>query len=222
MSRENSTPVGRGETFYNGTVPSNAATDDAMENYLGRTVAFEDIKYGDRGVKANRTGQRQVVCRLVRNMSGQTLYASRLVQLDPTNPNHVLGYATTLAQEAYPVDEFLPASGVANYDCFYIVIKGPALILLPMTGAEFQTASIAAGAVLVGGTTSAASTAAGTTGSAGRISGFTIVAATTTAQIGDILNYATNNIGRAMSAATSGQTNSSLLVDVNRDKGGYP
>lgn len=220
MSRDNVSTPERGMTLYNGQVIDTSNLQ--YIEYEGQTKIFEDKNWGDRGVKSDRLNGREVVCRLVRNMSGQTLYGKRLVQLDPTNPGRVLGYSNTLAGEAYPVDEFLPAAGVPHGDLFWIVIKGPAVILTPMTGAEFQSTQITAGQVLVAGTTSAASTAAGTTGSAGRIGGFNAVAATTAGQFTDILNYAVNWIGRAISAATSGNTNTGILVDVKRGGAGYP
>lgn len=220
MSRDNISTPGRGETWYEGDTPD--TTDNSFETVIGATKVFEDINWGDAGIKSYRTGARQVVCRLVRNKSGATLYGKRLVQIDPTNPNHILGYSITLAQEAYPLDEFLPATGLQDGDLGWIVIKGPAVVKTPFTGAEFQTASIAAGANIIAGTHNAASTAAGTTGVPGRASGFTIVAATTAGQFSDLINAIVNRIGRAMSAITSGQTDSDMLVDVRRDNAGWP
>lgn len=220
MSRDNISTPERGETWYEGDTPD--PNDLSFETIIGMTKVFEDINWGDKGVKSYRTGARQVVCRLVRNVSGQTLYGKRLVQIDPTNPNHILGYSITLAQEAYPLDEFLPAAGLQHGDLGWVIIKGPAIVSTPMTGAEFQTASIAAGANIIAATHNAASTAAGTTGVPGRASGFTIVAATTAGQFTDLTNSIINRIGRAMSAITSGQTNADILVDVRRDNAGWP
>jgi hypothetical protein len=220
MSRDNLSTPNRGETWYEGrTIDTNNLLGVEVE---GSTKIFEDITWGDRGVKGYRTGIRGVVCRLVRNMSGTTLLPKRLVVLDPTNPNRVKGYADTTALECYPVDEFLPAGGVANGDLFWIVIKGPAVCLTPMNGGVFGNTSINAGDSLCSLTTSIASTQTGTTAEIGRVATFVVVAATTIAQFTSLINFGLNNFGRAMSAKTSGQTNADILVDINRDKGGYP
>lgn len=218
--RDNITTPERGQTWYNGDTPD--GNDTSFENVIGCTKVFEDVKWGDRGIKPSRTGQRSVVCRLLRNVSGITVYAKDLVQVDPTNPNHILGRARTTGQKCYPVDEFLPATGCPNNDLCWVVVKGPAIISTPMNGADFSTASIAAGAILAALTTSGGSTTAGTTASAGRVAGFAIVAATTVAQFTDLLNVAVNTVGMAMSAITSGQTNADILVDVGAERAGWP
>lgn len=212
--RDNSPPFDRGMTFYNGaTIDSNNL---AGGQYEGQVKIFEDVLYSALGIKTTRGINQdgaKVYCRCVRNKSGATLYPGRLVQLDPANPGRVTGYQVSNFFEAYPVDEFLPSSGVPDNDLFWIVIGGPALVKTPMTGAEFISTSIAAGALIGAGTTNGGSTAAGTTGPGGRACGNTIAAATTH-QGGDILNVAINYIGKAISAVTSGQTNSDLLVDI--------
>lgn len=223
--RDNITAMGRGETWFEGATPSAAdIADDSFLDYCGETKVFEDYNWNDRGIKSCRLGKRQVVCRLVRNTSGITLYGKRLVRLDMTNPNKVSGYAENTGLECYPTDEFLPATGVPNGDLFWIVIKGPAVVLTGMNGADFGTTSFTAGQVLGGLTTSGTSTATGTTASAGRLSGFIVTAATmtTTTQQLDLLNFATNWVGKAISAMTSGQTNADCLIDVRRDKAGWP
>lgn len=220
MSRDNISTPNRGETMYQGVTPD--LNDLKFAEIEGITKVFEDITWNAAGVKPARTGDRMVVCRLVRNMSGVTLYAKRLVQIDPTNPNRVTGYADTSALECYPVDEFLPAAGVPPGDLFWIVIKGPAMCLTPMDGGPFGNTSIAAGDRLQSLTTTGGSTGAGTTAKAGRVATFVVVAATTAGQFSDIINHVTNYIGRAMSAKTSGQTNADILVDIKRETNGYP
>lgn len=220
MSRDNTSTPGRGETWYEGATPD---SNDNFEGVLGVTKVFEDVDWGASGnVKPYRIGIRGVVCRLVKNVSGQTLYGKRLVQLDPTNPNHILGYQDTLAKECYPLDEFLPAGGLVNNDLGWIVIKGPAMCLTGFAGADFQTTSIAAGDRLIATTVNGGTTAAGTTGTAGRVAVFAIAAATTAGQFTQLLDAATNWIGRALTARTSGNTNTDILVDVNRERNGYP
>jgi hypothetical protein len=216
MSRDNDMPFGRGETWYNGRTIDTNNLDGY--NVQGRVVMFESFVWSDRGVKSKRLHESQVICRVVRNNSGFALLPKRLVILDPVNPNLAIGLAVTTAVECYPVDEFLPSTGVPNGDLFYIVIAGPAMLLTPMAGAPFGTTSIATGDVLVGLTTSGGTTQSGTTANGGRVAGFNILASTTVAQFTDLFNAAVNWIGRAMSAVTSGQTNTDILVSVGRGK----
>lgn len=218
MSRDNDPPFGRGETYYNGgTIDSNNL---AGLQHEGQVKVFEDVLYSS--TQSTKPGRginegAKVVCKCVRNKSGATLYPGRLVQIDPANPGRVTGYQNSNFGEAYPVDEFLPASGVPDNDLFWIVIGGPALVKTPMTGAEFISTSIAAGALIGAGTSNAGSTQAGTTGVPGRGVGNALAAATTH-QAGEILNVAINHIGRAISAMTSGQTNSDMLVDIRASR----
>lgn len=214
--RGNSPPFGRGETFYgtDGTIDSNNLGGG---QYEGQVKVFEDVLYSASGSVKPGRGVNQdgakVICRCVRNKSGATLYGGRLVQIDPANPGRVSGYQNANFNEAYPVDEFLPAAGVRDNDLFWIVIGGPAIVKTPMSGAEFISTSIAAGALLGAGTSNAGSTQAGTTGVPGRAVGNALAAATTH-QAGDVLNVAINYIGRAISAMTSGQTDSPMLADI--------
>lgn len=219
MSRSNVPPFERGSTWYNGrTIDTNNYEGVELE---GRTCIFEDKNLSSTGpVKSDRT-TRQVTCRLVRNVSGITLYAKRLVQLDPTNPGRVTGYQNVLFGECYPVDEHLPATGVPHGDLFWIVVGGPALVLTSFDGAGFNATSIVAGDQL-GALTTANSTGSGTTGVAGRAAAVLAVnvALTTNTQYNELLRYATGWFGRAMSAKTSGNTNADILVDVGWRRGG--
>lgn len=217
MSRDNDTLPARGETWYNGGTIDAANLGGA--HLEGSEKVFEDINWGSSaGAKPARTGQK-VTCRLVRNNSGVTLHRKRLVQLDPANGGKVTGYAQSYSQYCYPVDEFLPAGGVPANDLFWIVTKGPAICLTVMVGSQ-QGADIAVGAVLHSGTTSTGTTASGTTGAPGRVDVFTVAAATTAGQFTDINNFHHNKIGRAMSARTTAETNSDILVDIKAFAGG--
>lgn len=226
MSRDNTTPFGRGETWYAGRT-IDTANYEGVE-LEGHTCIVEDILWGNSGgVKPGRTtsNARDQVVRLMRNVSGVTLYAKQLVQVDSTNPNRILGRQNVLFGPAYPIDEFLPATGVPNGDLCWVVIGGPALCLTPMTGAEFNAVSIAAGDILGAATTNGGSTAAGSTAPAGRVAAVlpVNVAITTNTQYSELLRYATGWFGRAVSAMTSGQTNADILIDIGwRRGGGFP
>ncbi len=207
MSRSNASFPARGETYYNGaTVDLNNLQGGQLE---GQTKDFEDVDWGSsESAKPARTA-RKVRCMLVRNLSGITLYGKRLVSLNPQT-NRVTGYTITQAQEGYATDEFLPATGVPNGDLFWIVVSGSAVIRTLMTG---QTADIAVGDLLVAA--NAASTAAGTTGTPGRPDTISVVALTTAAQGLAVIRHARHAF-TALSAATTGQTNTDLLVDFHR------
>lgn len=216
MSRDNEPPFGRGETLYNGGTIDTNNLDGTQ--YEGMVKVFEDVLYSAVGIKPGRgvAAGKKVACRLMRNLSGITLFAKRLVQIDPASPGRILGNQVVNFGESYPVDEFLPAAGVPNGDLFFLVIGGPALVLTPMTGAEFISTSIAAGALIGAGTTNGGSTATGTTAPAGRGCGISIIALTTAAQFLDLSNICINYVGKAITAMTSGQTNADMLVDVRR------
>jgi hypothetical protein len=82
--------------------------------------------------------QAPVKLRLVRNLSGIFLLPRRMVTLDPANNyRSSLGYAQAANGEmAFPVDEFLPATGVAPNDLFYVITGGPSEVLLPASGMD--------------------------------------------------------------------------------------
>jgi hypothetical protein len=216
MSRSQDMPFDRGSTWYNGRT----IDTDNLEGgqILGRTGMFESVVLSDRGVKGKRLQESQVVVRAVRNSSGFTIYGKRLVKLSTTDPNTIVGIATTVAEECYPVDEYLPSTGCPNGDICYIVVAGPAMCLTPMDGGVFGADSIAAGDVLVALTTTGGTTQSGTTSKGGRVATFVSLAPTTAALGNLIRDAAYNYIGRALSAMTSGQTNSDILVSVGRGK----
>ena len=209
MSRNNASAPDRGQTLYAGNVIDTNNLKGL--NLEGQTKEFEDIDWTNpESAKPSRSA-RKVRCMLVRNFSGVTLYGKRLVTLNPQT-NRITGYAVTLAQEAFPLDEFLGTNGVPHGDLCWVVVSGPAIVRTLMTG---QTANIAQGDLIVAATVNAASTAAGTTGTPGRPDSINLSALTTAAQGYSVVQHA-RNAWTALSAATTGQTNTDLLVDVAR------
>lgn len=207
MSRNNASFPGRGETYYNGnTIDANNLQGGQL---LGQVKEFEDNDWGSSESAKPARSARKVHCMLVRNGTGITIFGKRWVSLN-VNTYNVTGYTITTAQKGYPTDEFLPAAGVPANDIFWIVIRGPAIVKTLMSG---QTADIAAGDLLVAATVNAGSTAAGSTGTPGRPDTISITALTTAAQGLAVINHARNAF-TALSAATTGQTNADLLVDV--------
>lgn len=210
MSRNQSQVVERGQTLYGTTDPIDT-NNLAGGNLLGSTKDFEDKDWGSfESAKPNRSA-RQVRVMLVRNMSGITLYGKRLVSINPRT-FEITGYSITTAQKCYPLDEFLPTGGVRHGDVCWVVVSGPAIVKTMMAS---QTADIAAGDLIVAATHNAASTAAGTTGVPGRPDSISITALTTPAQGLAVIRHAANHF-TALSGATTGQTNTDLLIDVGQ------
>ena len=195
MARDESPPWGRGSTYYNGeTIDTN---DLGGKNLEGKEFVFEDTEYG--------TGE-SVRVRVVRNASAGALLPGRLVSFQSTYiGKRVDGYADTLAELSFPVDELLPSAGVPANDLFYIVVKGPALCKTDLSGDANNV--INAGDILVSQT---AATSGATT--AGRVIATTVAA--TTANDLDVLKASLNYVGRAMSAKTTANTNANVLVNV--------
>jgi hypothetical protein len=197
-------PFERGLTAAAG-LASVASTD--FENIVGREYKVEDIDPASTtvtGLKA-RSG-RHVTLLAVRNVSGFALLPKRTVKFKAGSyGREVDGYVTATAEKrAGVVDEFLPAAGVANNDVFFIVVEGPTLVLTDLAGGANNL--LPADTVLVALT--AASSGATT---AGRVAPQDLTGAT--AVLG---NQVENRIGRALSAATTANTNADLYTEVFR------
>ena len=184
-----------GKTYHGGT-PTSVGRSVELE---GTCVTFRDEVKSGSAPATIRSG-RFKKCILVRNTSGAALAPKRLVTWESGyRGRRVSAYADVAAEEvAGVVDDRLPASGVADDDLFWLIVGGPALVKTANAGAS---AVIAEGDVLVALT-------AGTTADAGRL-GVANTASTALAA-----SVSINRIGRAMSAATTANTNSDLLVDV--------
>jgi hypothetical protein len=206
MARDEAPPIARGEY---------EETAGAFDHLVGKEWSFEDIDYGAtaQGARPSRTA-RAVTCRLVKNGSGGALLPKRLVRFKTgAGPEYgavVDGYARTTAERSYPVDEFLPAAGVPNGAYFWVVVEGPAKVLTPLAGAEFN-GDVTEGSRLVALT---AATSGATT--AGRVAVENFTGSTQTADYAFIHNNLANMVGRALSARTTGNTNADLLVEVGK------
>lgn len=179
---------------------------------LGKKYFFPAQRLsGDlRGNKSRRTGKG--ICAIaLRNQTGLTLYGGYLVKMAVTAPSDfatsgynmqlletVTGYATDLAEKnVVAVSSYLPATGVPDDHIFWGIVSG--LVTLKTR----QDANIA-GAIAIGSKLVAATgTTSGSTNS-GRVD----FATETTAA------HAFNWVARALSAATTAQTDTSVLVDM--------
>lgn len=210
MAIKGDPPFPRGSTWYDGATID--TTNYGGLEHEGHDWWFEDVNpnifpASTAGARQARTN-RMVRCLCVRNVSGIALLPKRLVRFQRTAGSPMVGrvdgYAYTTADEGYPVDEYLPSTGVPNGDLFWIVIEGPALVLTDLAGAANNVVNV--GDIL---TALTAATSQATT--AGRVKPQDLSGATTT-----FGNEVQNRIGRALSAKTTTQTNNDLLVDVRK------
>jgi hypothetical protein len=155
MSIHNSDPwFGRGQTAlagpgrYAGYEGSSAATDPRSgTSYLGSVKVFSDVD-----PRATNTGivlsNRLVTCVAVRNTSGVALIPGAVVKFKKSAIlTEVDGPATAVADAPIGVvDEYLPASGVANGDIFWLVTSGPVAVMCSATFAPTAGALVGVGA----------------------------------------------------------------------------
>lgn len=212
-------PFKIGQTLCNGTttvglVPSATSIDTTNAQYIqgvkdcaGKIYEIDDVQWDSTAAgKPNRTSTRRKIMAVI-NDSGAFLAPKRLVALKLTTAGgdavtKVSGYSTDPHQGGcFPVDEFLPSTGVAPNDVFYVVVEGVAMCT---TSTEADATNLIAAGDILGAMTG--TTAAGT--ASGRVFPFAAAASTNggTALL--------NRIGRAMSAKTTSQVAGDCLVMV--------
>lgn len=137
---------------------------------------------------------------LVRNKSGISLLPKRLVTWKSGKEGlQVDGYAATdFGKVAGVVDEWLPSTGVANNDLFWLVVKGPTKCLK----------SLDANTLTQDDYVVAITAAASTSTTAGRITSIVLANSAT-----NNASMALNRIGLAMS--TSNTTGADILTYVD-------
>jgi hypothetical protein len=139
-----------------------------------------------------------VKVRLVRNDTGGLVLPGRLYAYDPAYPRRGSTRQTTViaSEEGWPVDELLPAAGVQNNDLVYVVVSGPALV--------YTARHAGAGNVINAGRPARRHRRRHQRGPGRRLDlGGATVGSTARAN---------NRLGRAMSAATTGNTSTGILV----------
>jgi hypothetical protein len=199
MARDENPPFARGETFYNGDTID--ATDLGGEHLEGKEWVFEDV-HPETGVV--RTG-RSVRCRVVRNTAAIALLPARLASFEASDKEYgsrIDGYATTLAAECYPIDEYLPTTGVVVNDLCYIVVEGPSEVKTNLAGDATNVFSAGSWGVAATAATSGATTA-------GRVEVQVLTGATAA-----LANQVMNRIGRALTARTTNNTDTDTLFDI--------
>ena len=203
MSRDENPPFSRGETFYNGGTIDTA--DLGGVNLEGKEWVFEDYNPATDTTRSDK----YVRCRVVRNTSGINLLPKRLAafEVDATNPDEwgrrVAGYTTVTNAEGFPIDEYLPAAGVVTNDLFYIVVEGPAVVLTSLS----DLTAVVGGGDWLNAITAATSQAT----TAGRLTNQVITGATSI-----LAEAVMNRVGRALSAATTANTNADVLIEVGK------
>ena len=196
----------RGQTYFSG----NGRTVSATEATELEGIEFEIDDYiptpnaPPSAPKKYRLQGAKVRLRICRNVSGATLYAKFLARFNKTagvTPHcHVDGMSTGIADGPFAViDEYLPSAGVPANDLFYVVIEGPTEFMTPLEGDAANVISYNDVLVSQTGATTGATTA-------GRVKA-RIAGALTTGTLDQI----TAGLGRAVSARTTGNTNSTLL-----------
>lgn len=194
----------RGYTYLSGPNRTPDSTQTTSKAITGIKKVFKDLDYSNTSpsntsTKAPRSGG-EVTCLLVRNSSGIALLPGRVaVWKTGAEGKEVDGYTTVdSAKAAGVVDEWLPATGVANNDLFWLVVKGPCNI----------KKSLDANALAVDDYVIAITAATSQATTAGRI---TSIVGTSNAT--NCMSQALNRIGIAMS--TSGTTAANVLTYVD-------
>ncbi len=158
--------------------------------WVGAVKVFPDVEVPTGKVRSNRLKK----CVAVRNTSGGALLPKRVVRFAVGTAGTALfsavdGYAAIAGNEFVGVvDEFLPASGVAANDVFWVTVDGPTEVAHALSGSG----------VAVGDRLAAITAATSGATTAGRVTPTTVGAATTGAD-----NLGLGVIGYACSAGTT-------------------
>lgn len=206
----------RGETLFGPTQTINTSDYGSSVGLEGTPGNFMFLDPSEEIKKDNR----KVYAIFVRNTSGITLMRRLAVVWSSTageRGKRVTGYSSVTAGEiAGYVDDRLGVGGVRHGDMFWLLVKGPVLALTPL--AADGTNVISVDDILFAAT--AAASTANTTGSTteDESGGFTVDDGTfsqTETTDGTLRDELRNAFAVAMSAATTAETKSSLLIDLN-------
>lgn len=205
MAKHENLPFPVGQTFFGDQTP-----DTAVGGHLeGKEYEIEDLDYSATGgAKPHRTGRLRTM-RIVRNTSGISLLPKRLAILETTAGKDAVGQVDgysrlTAAGNCFPIDEFLPSTGVAANDLFYVCVGGPATVLTALEGDANNVHSVGGWVVALTAVTSQSTTA-------GRVKPQDLTGATSV-----LGNEVQHRLGRALSARTTANTGADLLVDVTK------
>lgn len=204
----------RGKTYLSGPNRTPDATASQSIAIEGIVKTFKDMSYTTTAgaqVKTPRSGG-EVTCILVRNDSGISLLPKTAVTWKSgARGKRVDGYADFAPDRAIAgiVDEFLPATGVADDDYFWLVVKGPSLAITAIPGDETNVISVDDWLINTTGANSTATTASG------RVAPAVLPVAGLTTNITFAQSNNLYKFARAMSAKTTANTNADILVYVD-------
>jgi len=95
------------------------------DNWVGVVKVFPDVDPTTGKVRSNRVKK----CVAVRNGSGSTLLGKRAVAFKDGSYTEVSGYKRLPSGNIAGVsDEYLPATGVASNDVFWVTVEGPSVV----------------------------------------------------------------------------------------------
>lgn len=193
-----SAPLERGYTYYSPQITID--TDDYRDVHVEGTAVVLNDTDPDDNLKL-RSGQK-IHAVVMRNVSGSTLYAGRAVSpQEGYEHERFEATYTTGCPLAGIIDDRLSSAGVRNGDMCLVVVKGPCDYVTPSV-----TPTTAIGDLLYAKTDDG-----GKLTPHAKALSFTATQ-TTDGTMGKVLK---NSIGRALEAATSGETSTAKLMDVN-------
>jgi hypothetical protein len=198
-------PFGLGQTLGT-TTPNDSLVGLSSgaygDNWVGAVKEFTDVNPVTGVVRTNR----RKVCVAVRNKATVALLPKRVVTFSTSAGklmSEVTGYAAVTNEERVGVvDEFLPASGVAVDDVFWVTVDGPTEVSVALSGTD----------VASGDRLAAITAAASTSTTAGRVTPSALGAATTGA--------GNNGIGVIGFATSAGATTGAAVLALVRTRFG--
>lgn len=198
----------RGKTWFDGTTPPTTFSETV--DLEGRLRNFDntDSATGVNAAQSKHTG-RQVVARFVRNVSGITLEAKRIVKYATGHiGKRIDGYGTVNDERCAGVVDDHYATGILNNDLGWIIVQGPCLVKTDLASGANNVISQGDVMLALTAATSQATTAGRMYAWAGT---FNVTSDVTT---GRIANVAMNRIGQALTARTTANTNTDTLIDL--------
>ncbi len=205
MSHQESLPFARGTTFFDG-----GTTDTTSGRQLeGREYDVPDVDPRSTGTgSATYRTSRMVRVRIVRNKTGFALLPKKLVSFGTEagkSTGQANGHVRLTADPVQGVvDEYLPSAGCPDGDLCYVVVAGPALCLPDLAAGANNVLPVETRVVSLTAATSGATTA-------GRIAPQDITGATSL-----LANQIQNCVGKVLTARTTANTTSDVLVDVGK------
>lgn len=196
-----------GQTFFGGR-PDSATVYGQSVSLEGTPHDFNDTA-AVAGPDGRRSGRRRRAV-LVRNASTLTLEAKRIVKWQSGfRGRRVDGYCNVDSEAvAGVVDDTIGSNGVVPGDLFWLLREGPALCHPSLAANAENVISVDDMLIALTAVTSGATTA-------GRVVSWNALTSTAAqATDGTAARRTFNRIGRALSARTTAQTTSDVLVDL--------